>query len=99
MNQAKLDLCEFIVHTYPKRGLIFSTSWTNESLYETEEERLINACFVEDDNRDWYEDLPSVIFDLATEWGAQEREQTDLFAMFLGDAMRDLFNCNMREDF
>ena len=99
MNQAKQNLVDFIVNTYPKRGMVFSTSWTSYSMCETPEETLLCKFFGDQDSldRDWFKDLPSAIYDLAKEYGAYEKEQEDLFAMFLGDAMRDLLNCHLRE--
>lgn len=97
MNLAEKNLVDFIVNTYPKRGFLFSTSWTSYSICETQEEELLCAVFPGD--RDWINELPDLIIRLGTEYCKQDDgyELMDLFAMFLGDAMRDLANCHMRE--
>ena len=49
MNQAEKDLVDFIVNTYPKRGILFATSWTTYSICSTPEEDLLNAfCHIRD---------------------------------------------------
>lgn len=94
MPDNRKNLNDFIIKTYPKRGFLFSTSFTTCSLMETQEEELIAAVLQDED--DWLGSLPDLVFSLAREFDP-EKELTDLYAMFLGDAIRDLFSCHVRE--
>lgn len=94
MNNARKNLNDFIIKTYPKRGFLFSTSFTTCSLVETQEEELIAAVLQDED--DWLGSLPDLVFSLAQEFDP-EKELTGVYAMFLGDAMRDLIGCHIRE--
>lgn len=98
MNQAEKNLVDFIVNTYPKRGILFATSWTTYSICSTPEEDLLCAVFPGEE-RDWIKELPDLIVRLGHEHCADQDEYDglELFAMFLGDAMRDLAFCHMRD--
>lgn len=94
-------LHDFIIKTYPKRGFLFSTSWSTCTLPETPEETLVQEYLNErHEGGDWLTQLPQALFDLAVKAGAHDDSMgahQALYSMFLGDAMRDLLQCHLRD--
>lgn len=94
LSDNELELLTFIVVEY-KTGT-FNTSLTTGSLFETKEEKLLDACI--EDGEDWMATIPNLLAHItitanigldSTEFKAVRR--------FLLDSMDDLFICNVRE--
>jgi len=108
LTPAEQALHTFIIKKYPKRGLLFSTSWTSCSLASSEEEALICAWLDEKKtnslsghDHDWFKEIPSLLFDLAVKAGVNKDDDdyagVELYSMFAGDFMRDSMFCHLRD--
>lgn len=94
LSNAEYCLLLYVIHEY-KPGS-FNTSFTTCSMFETQDERMLGACFEED--CDWMENLLHLTISIIQRTGlAYDSKEASRLRRFTIDALDDLLLCHTRE--
>lgn len=102
LMKAELELADYICNDYEAGK--FETSWDTYSMCATREETLlsnfVNAVDRADDS--YFLVLPELLVSLATRYIVDKTDEAaaevfEKFSIFIGDAMRSLAYCELRE--